>query len=147
LNGRLDEVQAVVLRAKLPHLADWNTARRDHAARYADLLKKLPVKTPVEASGSRHIYHLYVIQTARRDQLQAYLKEQGIFTGIHYPVPIHLQKAVDYLGYKPGSLPVTERVTGEILSLPMFAELTDEQIEYVATHVGKFLTEAVPVGS
>jgi dTDP-4-amino-4,6-dideoxygalactose transaminase len=147
LNGRLDEVQAVVLRAKLPHLADWNTARREHAARYADLLKKLPVKTPVEASGSRHIYHLYVIQTARRDQLQAYLKEQGIFTGIHYPVPVHLQKAVDYLGYKPGSLPVTERVTGEILSLPMFAELTDEQIEYVATHVGKFLTEAAPVGS
>jgi dTDP-4-amino-4,6-dideoxygalactose transaminase len=147
LNGRLDEVQAVVLRAKLPHLADWNNARRAHAARYAELLKNLPVRTPAEAAGSRHVYHLYVIQTAQRDQLQAYLKEQGVFTGIHYPVPVHLQKAVGYLGYKPGSLPVTERVTGEILSLPMFAELTGEQIEYVATHVGKFLTETVPVSA
>jgi dTDP-4-amino-4,6-dideoxygalactose transaminase len=143
LNGRLDEIQAVVLRAKLPHLADWNTLRRDHAARYTELLKNMPLKTPYEGTGNRHIYHLYVIQTAQRDQLQAYLKEQGIFTGIHYPVPNHLQKAVNYLGYKPGSLPVTERVAGEILSLPMFAELTDEQIDYVAAHVGKFLTETV----
>ncbi len=147
LNGRLDEIQAVVLRAKLPHLADWNTLRRDHAARYSQLLQNLPLKTPFEGMGNRHIYHLYVIQTAQRDQLQAYLKEQGIFTGIHYPVPIHLQQAVSYLGYTPGSLPVTERVAGEILSLPMFAELTDEQIDYVVTHVGKFLTETAPAGA
>ncbi|MDO9300379.1 MAG: DegT/DnrJ/EryC1/StrS family aminotransferase [Anaerolineales bacterium] len=147
LNGRLDEIQAVVLRAKLPHLADWNSLRRDHAARYSQLLQNLPLKTPFEGMGNRHIYHLYVIQTAQRDQLQAYLKEQGIFTGIHYPVPIHLQQAVSYLGYTPGSLPVTERVAGEILSLPMFAELTDEQIDYVVTHVGKFLTETAPAGA
>ena len=147
LNGRLDEIQAVVLRAKLPHLADWNTLRRDHAARYSQLLQNVPLKTPFEGMGNRHIYHLYVIQTAQRDQLQAYLKEQGIFTGIHYPVPIHLQQAVSYLGYTPGSLPVTERVAGEILSLPMFAELTDEQIDYVVTHVGKFLTETAPAGA
>jgi dTDP-4-amino-4,6-dideoxygalactose transaminase len=147
LNGRLDEIQAVVLRAKLPHLADWNTLRRDRAARYSQLLQNLPLKTPFEGMGNRHIYHLYVIQTAQRDQLQAYLKEQGIFTGIHYPVPIHLQQAVSYLGYTPGSLPVTEHVAGEILSLPMFAELTNEQIDYVVTHVGKFLTETAPAGA
>jgi dTDP-4-amino-4,6-dideoxygalactose transaminase len=140
-NGRLDEIQAVVLRAKLPHLADWNSLRREHAERYSQLLQNLPVKTPVEASNNRHVYHLYVIQTAHRDQIQSYLKEQGIFTGIHYPVPIHLQKVVDFLGYKPGSLPITERVANEILSLPMFAELSDEQIDYVVMHIREFITE------
>jgi dTDP-4-amino-4,6-dideoxygalactose transaminase len=140
-NGRLDEIQAVVLRAKLPHLADWNNQRRAHAARYNQLLQGLPLKTPVELAGNCHIYHLYVIQTAYRDELQAYLKERGIFTGIHYPVPIHLQRAVEFLGNKPGSLPVTEHTTSEILSLPMFAELTDEQIDYVVACIKEFMTE------
>jgi dTDP-4-amino-4,6-dideoxygalactose transaminase len=141
LNGRLDEIQAVVLRAKLPHLATWNQNRRDHAAKYSDLLQGLPLKVPIESADNLHVYHLYVIRVANRDELQAFLKEQGIFTGVHYPVPIHLQKCVANLGYAEGSLPVTENVTGEILSLPMYAELTDEQITYVVSNVKEFITK------
>jgi dTDP-4-amino-4,6-dideoxygalactose transaminase len=141
VNGRLDEIQAVVLRVKLPHLADWNNLRREHAARYNELLQDLPVKTPVELAGNRHVYHLYVIRTAHRDEMQAYLKERGVATGIHYPVPIHLQHAVESLGYRSGDLPVTEHVVSEILSLPMYAELTNDQIEYVASCIKEFMTE------
>jgi len=137
-NARLDEIQAVVLRAKLPHLAEWNERRRQHARRYNEWLKDTPAVTPVEGPDSQHVYHLYVIRAPERDALQAHLKDQGIFTGIHYPVPAHLQPATQFLGYKPGDLPVTERVTGEILSLPMYAELTEAQIERVAEAVGAF---------
>lgn len=140
-NARLDEIQAVVLRAKLPHLAEWNSLRQKHADKYNELLQDLPLKTPTVLTHNKHVYHLYVIKVANRDELQAYLKEQDIFTGIHYPVPIHLQKAVTDLGYKEGSLPVTEQVTSEILSLPMYAELTDDQIEYVVTKISEFVTE------
>ncbi len=142
-NARLDELQAVVLRAKLPHLADWNDKRRAHAARYNELLAGL-VEVPVERGYNRHVYHLYVIRTPHRDQLQAFLKERGIFTGVHYPVPIHLQHAVQALGYTAGSLPVTEKVASDILSLPMFAELTDEQIDYVVENIKQFITEKEP---
>ena len=138
LNGRLDELQAVVLRAKLPHLAEWNTQRREHASLYNQLLKGTPAVTPVECPGNRQVYHLYVIRVPRRDELQAWLKSQGVFTGIHYPVPIHLQHSMDYLGYKPGDFPVTEHVVTEILSLPMYAELTTEQIEYVVEKIKEF---------
>lgn len=138
-NARLDEIQAVVLRAKLPHLASWNEQRRSHALLYNDLLKDAPVTVPYELPGNNHIYHLYVIATQNRDELQAWLKEKGIFTGIHYPIPLHLQKALSYLGYQQGDLPVTERVTAQILSLPMYAELADEQIETVANSVRSFL--------
>ncbi len=137
-NARLDEIQAVVLRAKLPHLAKWNEQRRDHARLYNELLKDTPVKTPTELAGNTPVYHLYVINTPKRDDLQAALKEYGIFTGIHYPIPLHLQKAMEFLGYKQGDLPVTERVVTEILSLPMFAELTDEQIITVANSIKSF---------
>ncbi len=130
-NARLDELQAVVLRAKLPHLEAWNEARRSHAARYNELLNGLPVTTPVERSGNRHVYHLYVIRVSDRDRIQAYLKEHGIGSGIHYPVPVHLQKAMAYLGYQAGDLPVTERIVEEILSLPMYPELNDEQISFI----------------
>jgi len=130
-NARLDELQAVALRVKLPHLEAWNEARRDHAARYNELLSGLPVTTPVERAGNRHVYHLYVIRVPDRDRVQAHLKGHGIASGIHYPVPVHLQKAMAYLGYRAGDLPVTERIVGEILSLPMYAELTDEQISYI----------------
>jgi dTDP-4-amino-4,6-dideoxygalactose transaminase len=138
-NARLDEIQAVVLRAKLPHLAKWNEQRREHARLYAELLKGTPVEPPRELSENTPVYHLYVIKTPKRDALQAALKEQGIFTGIHYPIPLHLQKAMEFLGYRRGDLPVTERVTTEILSLPMFAELTDEQIATVANSIKSFL--------
>ncbi len=137
-NARLDEIQAVVLRAKLPHLADWNVQRREHARLYNELLKGTPVKTPTELAGNTPVYHLYVISTLKRDELQAVLKEQEIFTGIHYPIPLHLQKAMEFLGYKMGDLPATERAATEILSLPMFAELTDEQIVTVANSIKSF---------
>jgi dTDP-4-amino-4,6-dideoxygalactose transaminase len=137
-NGRLDEIQAVVLRAKLPHLEAWNEARRGHAARYRELLQGLPVVMPLECPENRHVYHLYVIRTPRRDELQTWLKSQGVLTGIHYPVPVHLQKALAVLGYKVGDLPATERVAGGILSLPMYAELTDEQIASIVTAINIF---------
>jgi dTDP-4-amino-4,6-dideoxygalactose transaminase len=142
-NARLDEIQAVALRVKLPHLADWNNSRRTHAEQYNRLLKDLPIVTPFALPDNQHVYHLYVIRTPYRDQLQTYLKEHGVFTGIHYPVPIHMQRAVEFLGYQPGSLPITEQITGEILSLPMFAELTEEQIDYVVECTKAFLTEKV----
>lgn len=138
VNGRLDEIQAVVLRAKLPHLAAWNESRRKHAYLYNELLKGTPVATPTECSANTPVYHLYVISATKRDDLQSFLKERGIFTGIHYPIPVHLQKAMEFLGYKKGDFPVTEKVTSEILSLPMFAELEDEQIQVVVEAIKAF---------
>jgi dTDP-4-amino-4,6-dideoxygalactose transaminase len=138
MNARLDEIQAVVLRAKLPHLLEWNQLRRSHASLYNQFLKNSPIITPVEQVGNSHIYHLYVIRVPRRDELQTWLKERDIFTGIHYPVPNHLQPAMKFLGYKPGDLPVTEQLVSEVLSLPMFAELTDEEVATVADSVKEF---------
>jgi dTDP-4-amino-4,6-dideoxygalactose transaminase len=138
LNARPDEIQAVVLRAKLPHLEEWNIERRKHAALYTKLLTDSMVKPPVVDKNNEPVFHLYVIQTPKRDELQVYLKEHGIFTGIHYPIPIHLQKACATLGYKQGDFPVTEEVTPRILSLPMFAELQDNEIEYVVNTIKEF---------
>jgi dTDP-4-amino-4,6-dideoxygalactose transaminase len=104
-------------------------------------LQDLPVKTPIERPENQHIYHLYVIQVSHRDQLQTFLKERGVFTGIHYPVPIHLQNALETQGNNLGDLPVTEQITSEILSLPMYAELTDEQINYVVECIKEFAVE------
>jgi dTDP-4-amino-4,6-dideoxygalactose transaminase len=140
MNSRLDEIQAVVLRAKLPFLETWNESRREHAALYNQLLEDTPVVTPVECPDNRHVYHLYVIRAPRRDELQAFLKEHGIYTGIHYPVPIHQQQAINSLSRKPGDFYVTERVVTEILSLPMFAELADEDVQTVADLVKEFYT-------
>jgi dTDP-4-amino-4,6-dideoxygalactose transaminase len=137
-NARLDELQAVVLRARLPHLNEWNNLRREHATVYNYLLKESVVRLPKESNGNKHVYHLYVIQTTDRDALQAFLKDQGVGTGIHYPVPAHLQPALADLGYKPGDLPVTERVTTEILSLPMYPELSNEQLVYIADKIIAF---------
>jgi dTDP-4-amino-4,6-dideoxygalactose transaminase len=136
-NGRLDEIQAAFLRVKLPHLAEWNEKRREHAALYNRLLKDTPVTTPVECPGHKHVYHLYVIRAPRRDELQAYLKSCGIGTGIHYPIPIHQQVSMRGI-VETETLPVTEKVTKEILSLPMFAELTDEEIDYVVGAIKDF---------
>ncbi len=137
-NGRLDEIQAVVLRAKLPHLVEYNELRRKHALRYNELLSSLPVITPIERPENQHIYHMYVIQAPRRDELQIWLKEQGIGTGIHYPVPIHLQNSMSDLGGKKGDFPVTEKVVDQVLSLPMYAELTDDAIRTVASSINEF---------
>ncbi len=138
MNARLDEIQAVVLRAKLKHLEEWNSARREHAALYRELLKGTPAVPMLECPDAKSIYHLFVIQTPDRDALQTHLKNQGIFTGIHYPVPIHLQNAMAYLGYKEGDFPNTEHVVKNILSLPMFAELTDPDITRIADCIKEF---------
>jgi dTDP-4-amino-4,6-dideoxygalactose transaminase len=138
VNGRLDEIQAVVLRAKLPHLAAWNKKRCEHACLYNELLKGTSIIVPAEHPDNTPVYHLYVIRTPKRDELQAFLKDQGIFTGIHYPIPVHLQKAMEFLGYKQGDLPVTEQTVSQILSLPMYAELTDDEIRYTAKKINDF---------
>ncbi len=142
-NARLDEIQAVVLRAKLPYLAKWNEKRREHANLYNKLLKNTPVKVPAEGVGNVPVYHLYVVSGPNRDELQAHLKNLGVFTGIHYPIPIHLQTATSFLGYKLGDLPVTEKAASQILSLPMYAELTDQEIEFVAKSVELFYQTVV----
>ncbi|HEX6868622.1 MAG TPA: DegT/DnrJ/EryC1/StrS family aminotransferase [Candidatus Limnocylindrales bacterium] len=135
---RIDALQAAILGAKLPHLQAWTEARRKHAARYTQLLAGAPVVTPSERAGVRHVYHLYVIRSAHRDALLAHLKTAGVMAGIHYPIPVHRQPAYQSLGYGDVRLPHTERAAAEIVSLPMYPELTDEQIAYVADAVLAF---------
>jgi dTDP-4-amino-4,6-dideoxygalactose transaminase len=139
VNARLDEMQAAVLRAKLPFLDDWNVQRRAHAAHYGQLLSGLKgLEVPQAARYAEHVYHLYVLRVSRRDELKQYLQERGVGTGIHYPIPCHLQPAFQYLGYRKGDLPITEQVAGEILSLPMYPELSAAQRMYVADAIWTF---------
>jgi dTDP-4-amino-4,6-dideoxygalactose transaminase len=133
-NSRLDTLQAAVLSIKLPHLDGWNAARRRHADAYTARLAGRVV-TPVAAAGVEHIYHLYVIQTDEREAMEQRMRARQIQTGIHYPVPAHLQEACAPLGYKAGDFPVTEAAAPRLLTLPMFAELTDEQIDCVVDAV------------
>jgi dTDP-4-amino-4,6-dideoxygalactose transaminase len=144
-NGRLDSIQAGWLSVKLRHLAQWNESRRALAHRYHELFAeaKDSVVLPVEASWTKGVYHLYVVRVADREALQAHLTEAGIGTGIHYPIPLHLQKAYEHLGYKKGAFPVTERVAGEIVSLPMFPQLNHSQQELVARTVRESLNARV----
>lgn len=138
-NGRLDAIQAAALRVKLKRLPAWNLARRQNAKLYDRLLADVPgVEAIREAGFAESVYHLYVIQVENRDGLQAFLAEKGIATGLHYPIPLHLQKAYAKMGYKRGSFPVTERIAQRLLSLPMFPELTAEQIGYVVDCIGAF---------
>lgn len=143
-NRRLDTIQAAVLRVKLQHLTDWSAARRQNAKRYNQLLADTDLILPMEADGTEPVYHLYVIRTDRRDELQAHLQERGIATVIHYPIPLHLQQAHKSLGYNQGDFPITEEYAEQILSLPMFPELTDEQAEYVAKAIYEFMPTMVP---
>ncbi|MEJ2725048.1 MAG: DegT/DnrJ/EryC1/StrS family aminotransferase [Deltaproteobacteria bacterium] len=139
-NGRLDAIQAGVLRIKLKRLDDWNKARRRNASYYDHLLSEIPgVTTPAQADDTVSVYHLYVILVDDREGLQRYLGEKGVGTGLHYPLPLHVQKAYAHLDYKKGDFPVTESVASRLLSLPMFPELTREQIEYVAECIKQFL--------
>ncbi|MBC8000142.1 MAG: DegT/DnrJ/EryC1/StrS family aminotransferase [Leptolyngbya sp.] len=140
INSRLDEMQAAILSAQIPFVEEWNDRRREIADRYNRGLADV-VKTPIEEDGRKHVYHLYVIQTDHRDELQEYLLEQGIQCLIHYPNPAHLQKAYSFLGYKPGSLPQTEKVVKRILSLPMFPELSNEQVDAVIDGIKSFYAE------
>ncbi len=128
-NGRLDAMQAGFLHVKLAHLANWNSARRERAAEYNKLLEVAEgsVIRPFEPSWSRAVYHLYVVRTPDRDGMINRLKDAGIATGIHYPIPLHMQKAYDYLNYRQGDFPVAEKVAAEIVSLPMYPTLQPEQ--------------------
>jgi dTDP-4-amino-4,6-dideoxygalactose transaminase len=136
-NYRLDGIQAAVLSVKLKHLDDWNSNRRRVAHRYNELLEGANVETPIEERG--HVYHLYVIQCDDRDGLGKALDEEGISTGVHYPVPLHLQPCLtDIPGAEEGRFPVAERIASRIVSLPMFPEMTEEQITRVAEGVRRF---------
>ena len=140
-NGRLDAIQAAFLRVKLRHLENWNAARRAAAREYDSLLDAsgLGALRPVEAAWSRSVFHLYVVRTRDRDGLGRHLKANGIDTGLHYPVPVHLQKCYEAWSPGRGSLPVTERVATEILSLPMFPGLRPEQQSAIVEQIGEFV--------
>jgi dTDP-4-amino-4,6-dideoxygalactose transaminase len=136
-NGRLDAIQAGILRVKLRHLANWNERRRECASRYQDLLGAASeaIRLPFEPSWSKAVFHLYVVQVPNRDQFQKQLGAAGIGTGIHYPIPLHLQNAYKDLGYRQGDFPVSEKAASQILSLPMFPGLTDAQQDRVVQQV------------
>ena len=142
-NGRLDAIQAGILRVKLAHLSEWNESRRQAAVRYRELFTaanghEFP---PYEPDWSKPVYHLYVVRVRDRESLIRRLADENIATGIHYPVPLHLQKAYEAFGYKLGDFPVTEKVAPEILSLPMFPELSADQQQRVAQVLLKFVSE------
>ena len=137
-NSRLDTFQAVVLLAKLGRLAAWNDARRQAARRYDELLRALPAVTlPETLPGNEHVWHLYVIRVPRRDEVLRQLNAAGIGAGIHYPIPIHLQGAFRHLGQGPGSFPVTEKASAEILSLPLYPQITADQQQRVVDELRK----------
>ncbi len=138
-NSRLDEVQATLLRVKLRYLDSWNNSRRKSAELYDELLRNIDhVTTPLKVKSSNSVYHLYVIRCSCRDGLKNYLCTKGIETGIHYPIPIHLQQAYKHLKYKKGSFPVTEEYANRILSLPLFPEIRDDEIGYVCENIKEF---------
>jgi dTDP-4-amino-4,6-dideoxygalactose transaminase len=141
-NHRLDTLQAAVLRVKLPHLERWSAERRRRAEEYGELLAGSEVVTPVTPPELDHVFHLYVVRAPDRDRLRQYLEQQGISTGIHYPVPIHRQPFYADHPLKWDELPVTERLADEIVSLPMFPELTSEQVSYVAEAIRAYYRDA-----
>lgn len=137
VNARLDELQAAVLRVKLRHLDEWNTARQRHARVYTEQLQNVVEAVPVMRTWGTHVYYVYVVQVQARDHFRMMLEQEGIATGIHYPTPIHLQPACVRYGYKNGRLSITEAATQRIVSLPMYPELTAEQIQVVVSAVKK----------
>jgi len=139
-NSRMDGIQAAVLDVKLKHLEQWTEMRRKNAKLYNDLLQDVDgITMPIEHEKAKHVYHLYVIRAKERDKLLEYLKSKGISPGVHYPIPLHLQPAYKYLNHKEGNFPVAEKCSREILSLPMFPELTEEQISYVCEKIKEFM--------
>lgn len=138
-NYRMEGIQGAVLDVKLKHLQNWTKARKTAAAAYRELLCGIPqITIPTEMKDVSHVFHLYVIRTDKRDELANYLKDNGVHTGIHYPVPCHQQKAYADLGYKTGSFPIAEKYAGTLLSLPMHEGLTTEEIEYVSKKIHNF---------
>jgi dTDP-4-amino-4,6-dideoxygalactose transaminase len=145
-NCRMDGIQAAVLRIKLRQLEANNQRRRTHAAHYEEELGQMEgIVTPALASYARHVYHIYAIRVANRDEVIKCLADQGIGTGIHYPVPVHLQEAYRHLGYRRGAFPVAERCASEFVSLPIYPELTDAQVEEVIQAVKAAIAENVEV--
>ncbi len=135
-NYRMDGIQGAILRVKLRHLDAWTAARRTHAARYSSMLSNLDtVETPVEVAYRRHVYHIYAVRCRDRDALHRALEAEGIQSGLHYPIPVHLQKAHEDLGYRPGDFPVSEAAARTVLSLPIYPEMTARQVEQVVAAV------------
>ena len=142
INSRLDGIQAAILSAKLPHIKQWNEQRIQHAALYTELLKEVKeLVLPAIRANTKHTFHLYVIRTKLRNELQAYLKEHHIETQIHYPVPLPFVKAYQYLNHTPTDFPIAYQYQSEILSLPMYPELSKEEIEYVVSNIKDFFSK------
>ena len=137
-NYRLDALQAAILDVKLTHLLKWTDLRREHA-RFYDRNLPSNVGRIIEAKGAKHVYYMYEIRVQQRDSLMEYLKQQGIECGIHYPLPLHLQPAYASLGFRKGQFPVSEQLAQEIISIPIYPELTHEQRQYVVDHIKKFV--------
>jgi dTDP-4-amino-4,6-dideoxygalactose transaminase len=140
-NYRMEAIQGAILKVKLRHLDAWTDARRRHAAAYSRVLAPAGVQVPLELPYAKHVYHAYTIRTARRAELRERLQTSGVQTGIHYPIPVHLQPAYSDLGYKPGDFPISERAAKEVLSLPIYPELTDDQINRIASTILERLPE------
>ena len=141
-NSRLDELQAAILRVKLPHLKNWNARRSEIAAAYTRGLQGLPLDLPVTADGNNHVYHVYALLTQRRDELMKYLGENGVPSIIYYPQPLHLQKLYENYGWKRGDFPVAEKISELILPLPMYPELKDEHVAHVVATIRGFFAQA-----
>jgi dTDP-4-amino-4,6-dideoxygalactose transaminase len=137
-NYRMEGIQGAVLRVKLRHLAEWTKERRRVAARYNELLADTPLQLPKEARGSASAWHLYVVRHPKRDDLKKHLETNQVGCGLHYPVPLHLQKAYAHLGHREGDFPVSEKAARECLSLPIYPELTEEQIQRVVEVIREF---------
>jgi dTDP-4-amino-4,6-dideoxygalactose transaminase len=137
---RLDTLQAAILDVKLNHLKEWSRKRKENASKYNRILEKVKgIKIPFEEEYSKHVYYMYIIKVKNREKIIKSLKDNGISTGIHYPMPLHLQPALRYLGYKKGDFAVTERTSEEILSIPMYPEIKDEEIVYVCEEIKRFI--------
>lgn len=134
-NYRMDELQGAILGIKLRYLDGWNKARAEHARVYARRLAQSALTLPCEMPGRKHVWHLFVSRTPHRDNLRAALSQRGVGTGLHYPIPLHLQPAYRHLGHRPGDFPVAERLAGECLSLPMFPELKDEELDRICDSI------------
>lgn len=143
-NYRMEGIQGAVLGVKLKHLNDWTDSRRSAAKKYKEQLSEVKeVLLPAEMPYAKHVYHLFIIQVPERDKLMNYLNENGVSTGLHYPVPLHLQKCFEQLGYKKGDFPNTEKLADNCLSLPMFPELNDDQIGYISDKIKSFYKSRV----
>ena len=146
-NARLDEIHAAILRVKMHYLEEWNAARQSHARMYTQQLQDLVKQVPVIRPENTHVFYVYVVQVENRQQFRIQLEQEGIATGIHYPVPVHLQPACAHYGYQRGMLPVTEAVADHIVSLPMYPELTGEQIQMVVNAVKRYKVDALLSGA